>query len=52
MDKYAVIKFYQYSAPTLLDTFDNENDANTYAEIMKRKDGDDKFGVFTLTAEL
>ena len=52
MDKYAVIKFYQYSEPTLLDTFDNESDANTYAEIMKRKDGDDKFGVFTLTAEL
>lgn len=50
MDKYAVIKFYKYAAPTLMDTFNNESDATTYAEIMKHKDGDDNYGVFTLTA--
>lgn len=48
MKQYVVLKLYQYSTPDVVISLNDEKDAITYAEIMKRNDPDHDYVVYRL----
>lgn len=48
MDKFAVIKIYKYSSPSVMETFDNLEDAKAYCAIYKHKEPEYEYGIFQL----
>lgn len=52
MDKFIVVKQYNYCAPSIMETLDSAADAAAYANIMRRKDTEHEYHVYQLNEEL
>ena len=52
MDKFAIIKEYTYSSPSIVETVNNVSDAVAYVNVMRRKNDGYKYHIYQLNEEL
>ena len=52
MDKFVIIREYNYSSPSIVETVNNSSDAVAYVNVMRRKNDGYKYHIFQLNEEL